>query len=51
MAKGKRCPERGCGASMYAEKEDNQPAGRYVTYVCTNHSPPFREKVFEKYAG
>lgn len=48
MAKGKSCPN--CKHSMYAEKEDNQPAGRYVTYICKNHNPPFREKVFESYA-
>ena len=31
MAKGRKC---GCGHPMYAEVEDNQDKGRWVTYVC-----------------
>ena len=49
MARGKTCPVRGCGRHMYADQEENQEKGRWVTYVCANHQPPFREKVFEDY--
>jgi len=50
MAKGKKC--RICGYYMYAEREDNQPKGRWVYYVCQNRqkSCTNREKVFEEYA-
>jgi ribosomal protein S27E len=34
---------------MFAEIEDNQPKGRYVTYQCP--ACKHREKVFESYAG
>jgi hypothetical protein len=47
MARGKKCPE--CGSYMYADKEDDQAEGRYVTYVCPNNECKFTEKVFEKY--
>lgn len=57
MARGKRCPE--CDHPMYAKEEDDQPAGRYVTYECPSGSCPayvqshrshrFRERVFETY--
>jgi hypothetical protein len=57
MAKGKSCPE--CGSPMYAEREDNQPQGRWVTYVCQSASCPtskasggsqkFKDRVFEQY--
>jgi hypothetical protein len=50
MARGKKCPVSGCGMPMFAEKEENQETGRWVTYLCPNKShPPFREKVFEDY--
>ena len=49
MAKGKSCPEPGCGMSMSVEREDDQPAGRYVTYVCPDRKCGFKEKVFENY--
>lgn len=52
MAKGKKCPE--CGESCYAQDEDYQPQGTYVTYVCRNgtcpsvkRGYPWKEKVFE----
>lgn len=48
MAEGKQCPS--CGASMYAEREDDERAGRYVTYVCQDRDCGHREKVFESYA-
>ena len=62
MAKGKKCPC--CGMPMYAQHEDNQPQGRWVTYVCRNNgcekcgkvqgkdkaACKHTEKVFEKYA-
>ncbi len=32
MAKGKKCLE--CNHPCYAEKEEYQPQGTYVTYVC-----------------
>lgn len=34
---------------MYAEKEDDQAKGRWVTYVCLNRTCKMREKVFEPY--
>jgi hypothetical protein len=52
MAKGKKCQE--CGDPMYADKEDYQPKGTWVTYVCRNgrcasvkQSFPLKERVFE----
>lgn len=50
MAKGMKC--RVCGYYMYADREDNQPQGRWVYYVCQNRADMCtnREKVFEKYA-
>lgn len=45
MARGKKCPS--CGYNMFAEHEDHQPKGTYVTYVCLSTSCKFREKVFE----
>lgn len=45
MARGKKCPS--CGTNMFAETEDFQPMGTYVTYVCLNKSCGFKEKVFE----
>lgn len=49
MAKGKKCPS--CSTNMFAESEDDQPKGRWVTYVCLNNSCKMREKVFESYPG
>lgn len=34
---------------MFAETEDDQPKGRWVTYVCLNNSCKMRERVFESY--
>lgn len=50
MAKGMKC--RVCGYYMYAEREDDQPQGRWVYYACQNRADKCnnREKVFEKYA-
>lgn len=52
MAKGLKC--RVCGDTMYADVEDYQPKGTWVTYVCRNgrcksaaSGYPNREKVFE----
>lgn len=36
MARGKRCPC--CGYPMYALREEHQPKGTYVTYVCRNNA-------------
>lgn len=49
MAKGKKCPS--CSTNMFADKEDDQPKGRWVTYICLNNSCKMREKVFESYPG
>lgn len=35
---------------MFAQREDNQPQGRWVTYVCLDNTCKFQEKVFEEYA-
>jgi len=50
MVKGMKC--RICNTPMYAEREDNQPQGRWVYYVCRNKQKSCnnREKVFEQYA-
>lgn len=50
MAKGRKCRE--CGNYMFAEREDNQPKGRRVVYVCQNRQAKCngREKVFEEYS-
>jgi len=52
MANGKKCQE--CNFPMYAQAEDYQPQGAWVTYVCQNgtcksvkRGYPFKEKVFE----
>ncbi len=45
MAKGKKC--RDCGYNMFAEREDNQPMGTWVHYVCLNQACKSKEKVFE----
>ena len=45
MARGKKCPS--CGYNMFAEREQDQPMGSWVYYVCLNNSCKFREKVFE----
>jgi len=52
MGKGKTCPE--CGLPCYAETEDYQPQGTWVTYVCRNgtcasckRGYPWKERVFE----
>jgi hypothetical protein len=34
VARGQSCPE--CRSPMYAQKEDYQPKGTWVTYVCRN---------------
>lgn len=47
MAKGMKC--RICGGYMYAQREDDQPKGRWVYYVCRATSCTNTEKVFEKY--
>jgi hypothetical protein len=44
MAKGKKCPE--CHQSMYADKEDYQPKGTWVTYLCRNGTCPSVERGF-----
>jgi hypothetical protein len=53
MAKGKRCPV--CKEVMYAQTEQYQPKGTWVTYVCRNgtcpsvkRGYPASEKVFEE---
>jgi len=48
MAKGMKCPN--CKYPMFAETEDDQPQGRYVTYVCRNGQCKNKVKVFESYA-
>ena len=52
MAKGKKCRE--CGEVAYADKEEYQPKGTWVTYVCRNgkctsvkRGFPWKERVFE----
>jgi hypothetical protein len=54
MAKGMRCPH--CKEVCWAEAEDFQKMGTYVTYVCRNtkcsnpqlqYGFPFKDKVFE----
>lgn len=47
MAKGMKC--RICGGYMYAQREDDQPKGRWVYYVCRASACTNTEKVFEKY--
>ena len=59
MARGKKCPC--CGMAMFAQREDDQDRGRWVTYVCQNNACEkcgrgskarcnHTEKVFEDYA-
>ncbi|MDR1543681.1 MAG: hypothetical protein LBS50_04575 [Prevotellaceae bacterium] len=43
MAKGKSC--YACGYAMYAEKEEYQPKGTWVTYQC--RACAHKEKIFE----
>lgn len=52
MAKGLKCPE--CSYPCWAEKEEFQPKGTWVHYVCQNRSCashkrgyPWRDKRFE----
>lgn len=45
MAKGKKC--RDCGTPMFAEREEEQPKGRWVYYACRSSSCNGKEKVFE----
>lgn len=52
MAKGMKCPE--CKQIMYADVEDYQPQGTWVTYVCRNggcasvkRGYPAKERKFE----
>lgn len=52
MAAGNNCKE--CGAVAYADIEDYQPQGTWVTYVCRNGSCPsvrrgfpWKERIFE----
>ena len=47
MAKGMKC--RICGEHMYAQREDDQPKGRWVYYVCRATACTNTEKVFENY--
>lgn len=53
MGRGLKCPE--CKMSMYADKEDYQPKGTWVVYVCRNGTCdsvkrgfPYKEKIFEE---
>lgn len=48
MAKGMKC--RVCGGYMYAQREDDQPKGRWVYYVCRTSSCSNTEKVFENHS-
>ena len=52
MAKGRKCRE--CGETACVDKEDYQPKGTWVTYVCINgqcpglkRGFPWKERVFE----
>ncbi len=52
MARGKKCVC--CGETMYADKEEYQEKGTWVTYICRNGKCPrckgkcgHTEKVFE----
>lgn len=52
MAKGRKCPE--CGMAACADREDYQPRGNWVMYVCRRGSCPsvkrgfpWKERVFE----
>lgn len=52
MAKGKRCRE--CNEVAYADIEDYQEEGTWVTYVCRNsfcpsvkREFPWKERIFE----
>lgn len=45
MAQGKKCPD--CGHQMYAQREEEQPKGKWVYYICRNGSCKFTEKIFE----
>lgn len=54
MAQGKKC--QNCNYPMYAQREDDQPKGRWVYYVCQNGDCKkksggyaYSEKVVEKY--
>lgn len=55
MAKGWKCPC--CGAPMFAQREEEQQKGRWVTYVCQAHCAKegrkctHSERKFEAYAG
>lgn len=44
MANGKKCPE--CGTQMYADVEEHQPRGTYVTYVCRAGGCPSVQRGF-----
>ncbi len=52
MALGLTCREckkyRHTTVYMFAQKEEDQPKGRYVTYVCQKCG--WSERIFEKYA-
>ena len=45
FAKGMKCPN--CSAYMWAEKEDEQPKGSWVYYLCRNMTCNNRVKIFE----
>lgn len=45
MAKGKKC--RDCGTNMFAQHEDRQEKGTWVTYVCLSQTCNGKERVFE----
>lgn len=45
MPKGRKC--HACNNYMYAIKEEQQPAGAYVTYECRNKNCKTSIKIFE----
>jgi len=45
MAKGMKC--RVCGYQMYAEREQPEPMGTWVWYICRATKCNNTEKVFE----
>lgn len=36
MAKGRKCPTKNCGYSMFAFREDEREKGTWVYYRCPN---------------
>lgn len=45
MARGKKCPTKGCDMDMFAVTETAEKQGSWVTYECRKCG--MREKVFE----